>query len=365
MRSLTDEAGSVAIVVALALTTLLGMAALAVDVGSLLAQRQSLQNGADAAALAIAQQCAEHAVDPVLHPDPCTAEQAAMIADAYFAGNSPGTVTVAPPSLTVSYAGRIGSITVTGAVASPPIFARMLNVTDPIDVSARASARWGPMTAVDAAFPIGVCKGALPAVGEGFTLISDPAASGGYDECDGAPDEPPFGWVPVDDPDLCTSKITLLPPTYLDVTASDDPPETSGCSLEIDELHNDIDSTAVCHTTPNEPLHCHGSTTAADRTRVVTVYDPTGGSDGARPSYALVAIEFIGARLDGRASHSAGGWSGPCAVADPTTIDDLQCIRGIVREYIPPADGPILDPALAAALPDIDDTTVLDVRLVD
>jgi hypothetical protein len=365
VRRLTGEEGTVAIVVALALTSLLGMAALAIDVGSLLAQRGSLQGGADAAALAIAQQCAEHAVDPVAHPTPCTATAAATTADAYFAGNSPGTVTVAPPSLSVSYAGRVGSITVTGTSASPPIFARMLNVTEPIDVSARASARWGPMTAVDAAFPIGVCKGALPAVDEAFTLIVDPTAPGGYDECDGAPDEPPFSWVPVDDPDLCTSKITLLPPTYLDPTAADAPPATAGCSLEINELHNDIDGTAVCHTTPNESLHCHGSSSEADRTRVMPVYDPAGGTGGTRPSYSLVAIEFVGARLDGRASHSAGGWSGPCAVTDPTTIDDLQCIRGIVREYIPPSDGPILDPAVAAALPGIADTTVLDVRLVD
>ena len=52
-----DEHGAVAVMVALLMVPLIGFAALAVDVASLWAQRQQLQTGADAAALAIASDC--------------------------------------------------------------------------------------------------------------------------------------------------------------------------------------------------------------------------------------------------------------------------------------------------------------------
>ena len=54
-----DE-GAVTMIVAVVLAggVLLGMAALTVDVGLIHAERRELQNGADAGALAVAQQCA-------------------------------------------------------------------------------------------------------------------------------------------------------------------------------------------------------------------------------------------------------------------------------------------------------------------
>ncbi|MFF2031777.1 pilus assembly protein TadG-related protein [Arthrobacter sp. NPDC058192] len=57
------ERGAVSILVAILMVTLLGFAALAVDVGMLYAERTQLRNGADAAALAIAQTCARNIND--------------------------------------------------------------------------------------------------------------------------------------------------------------------------------------------------------------------------------------------------------------------------------------------------------------
>lgn len=61
MRSLTvrkgHERGAVAVIVAVAMVVLLGFAGLAIDVGGAYSDRQQLQNGADAAALAIARSC--------------------------------------------------------------------------------------------------------------------------------------------------------------------------------------------------------------------------------------------------------------------------------------------------------------------
>ena len=57
MRRLTDEHGSVAIIVALLGVVLFAMSAFVIDVGALVQERRVLQNGADASALAIAEEC--------------------------------------------------------------------------------------------------------------------------------------------------------------------------------------------------------------------------------------------------------------------------------------------------------------------
>lgn len=55
------ERGAVSVIVAIMLVVLLGFGAMAVDVGMLYAERTQLRNGADAAALAVAQKCAKSA----------------------------------------------------------------------------------------------------------------------------------------------------------------------------------------------------------------------------------------------------------------------------------------------------------------
>ena len=366
MRGLTSEDGNVLVITALLATTLMGFAALTIDVGQLLVRRTSLQTGADAAALAIAKRCAETVVDTNVA---CVPSAVSSLAGQYLDVNrydgSPITPVV---NLRTEHGGRVGTVTVRGSTDQAPWFARAIGFTDDQTVAATATARWGPLTAADAIFPLAICKGALPAIGQPFELAVDPADPTAYaDICDGAPDEPSFSWLEPDDPTLCTRKVTLLPVSYVNLLPSDNPPSVGGCPAELDELHEDVADTAGCHSTPSEGPHCHGSADAEDRTRDILVYDAAGGDADARPAYSLVAIEFTGTRFAGRQEVSSGsdGWTDPaCVPADPTSIDDLQCIRGFVRAHIAPTDGPIVDPALAA-LPGIDDSTVLDVRLVD
>ena len=71
MRRLTQgwknndgERGAVSVIVAIMLVVLLGFGAMAVDVAMLYSERTQLRNGADAAALAVAQKCAKNASDP-------------------------------------------------------------------------------------------------------------------------------------------------------------------------------------------------------------------------------------------------------------------------------------------------------------
>ena len=56
-RRLEHERGATAVLFALLLVPMLGFAAIAVDVGALYAERARLQVGADAAAIAVAQDC--------------------------------------------------------------------------------------------------------------------------------------------------------------------------------------------------------------------------------------------------------------------------------------------------------------------
>ena len=58
VQRLRDERGAVGVVVALLMVPLIGFAAIAIDVSAMYAERQQLQTGADAGALAIAQDCA-------------------------------------------------------------------------------------------------------------------------------------------------------------------------------------------------------------------------------------------------------------------------------------------------------------------
>lgn len=66
LRSEHPERGATAILAALLMVVMLGFAGLAIDLGASYAKRTQLQNGADAAALALAQQYA-------LEDDPCEA----------------------------------------------------------------------------------------------------------------------------------------------------------------------------------------------------------------------------------------------------------------------------------------------------
>ena len=55
IRARTDEKGIVVVFIAAAVVVLVGMAALVIDVGAIRDEKRQLQNGADAAALAVAQ----------------------------------------------------------------------------------------------------------------------------------------------------------------------------------------------------------------------------------------------------------------------------------------------------------------------
>jgi Flp pilus assembly protein TadG len=75
-----QERGAVAVVVAICMVVLMGFLAIAVDLGSIYSDKQQLQNGADASALAIAQSCQRDMSN-------CTQTVADGVADKYAKAN--------------------------------------------------------------------------------------------------------------------------------------------------------------------------------------------------------------------------------------------------------------------------------------
>ena len=136
MQRLRDERGAVSTSVALLMVPLIGFAAIALDVAGLWAERQQLQTGADAAALAIAQDCARGS---------CGAP-AQTAADLVNATNNGGT---ALTSTTVSS----GRAHVFARATSQHLFAPVLGF-DATEVSASATVTWGAPTGGTAMLPL-------------------------------------------------------------------------------------------------------------------------------------------------------------------------------------------------------------------
>jgi len=170
-----DEKGAIGVLIAVLIGggVLLGMGALAIDVGRLYQNRAELQNGADAGALAVAKSCASGA---------CNAGLAGGYADANASNLTAGKATVdlvcgtgslgggcaTPiincPSNPAAGTNYVDVRTSTGTPSGllPPVFARTLlgnSGYSGTKVKACAQAEWGPpKTASTIAFTISACE---------------------------------------------------------------------------------------------------------------------------------------------------------------------------------------------------------------
>lgn len=151
-----DERGAVSVIVAVMLVVLLGFGAIAVDVGMLYAERTQLRNGADAAALAIAQKCAKSA--PSSNDANCsnTSTLAASLANSN-ANDARSNI----KSIILDTAHRKVTVTAGAQEAghSPNevslFFARVLGM-DSAEVNAPSTVNWGSPEKGPTAFPITV-----------------------------------------------------------------------------------------------------------------------------------------------------------------------------------------------------------------
>jgi Flp pilus assembly protein TadG len=136
-RRLSGEHGATAVIFALLLVPMLGFAALAVDIGSLYAERARLQVAADAAALAVAQDCSRGACGDML-----------ATARAMVAAND-GDAAAAQPVLNSAPL----SVTVTGRTPVQHWFAPVIG-HDATAVSATATVGWGAPSQGTAVLPL-------------------------------------------------------------------------------------------------------------------------------------------------------------------------------------------------------------------
>ena len=152
-RRLEGERGASAVVLALLLVPMLGFAAIAVDIGALYAERARLQVAADAAAIAVAQDCSRGNCGDML----ATAQTLIRL-------NDP-TGTAGQPVLSSDPL----SVTVTGGAPKEHWFAPVIG-HDSTQVSATATVGWGAPSQGTAVLPLtfSYCafekqtKGAIP-----------------------------------------------------------------------------------------------------------------------------------------------------------------------------------------------------------
>jgi Flp pilus assembly protein TadG len=138
-RRLEGERGAAAVVLSLLMVPMLGFAAIAVDIGALYAERARLQVGADAAAIAVAQDCSRG-----------FCEEGAMLAtaQALITANDPEGTADAPVLSTDPV-----SVTVTGGTPKEHWFAPVIGF-ESTEVSATATVGWGSPSGGTAVLPL-------------------------------------------------------------------------------------------------------------------------------------------------------------------------------------------------------------------
>jgi len=141
MRRLTrhQDKGAIGVFTAITIVVLLGAVGLTIDVGAIYRERRELRNGADAGALAIAEDCA-------LGLSTCHSAAAAAIAKDYADANaSDGYADVIGVDLDLTaktVTVHLGTLTDEGGTNFEPFFARVVGFSG-TTVEARAVARWG------------------------------------------------------------------------------------------------------------------------------------------------------------------------------------------------------------------------------
>ncbi|MDT0167843.1 pilus assembly protein TadG-related protein [Pseudarthrobacter sp. BRE9] len=132
-----NERGAASVIVAIVLVVLLGFAALAVDVGAMYAEKAQLQNGADSAALAVANQCAKGSCGN-------TTDTGDLFANSNANDGSSGATVTFPNSTTVhveTKARAAGSTTDGFGL----FFARVMGFNN-TQIHATAEASWGSVS---------------------------------------------------------------------------------------------------------------------------------------------------------------------------------------------------------------------------
>lgn len=213
VQKVGEERGAVSVLVAILMVALLGFAAISVDVGLLYSERAQLQNGADASAIAIAQECARNssstdcsALSPLAGE---LANQNALdgMSDVFAIELDKVAQKVSVTTSAKETGGTKNSVTL--------FFANVFGLSS-AELGARSSAVWGSprkgRTPFPLAFSICQVKGNVSSPGPIQRLQShSTSGNSANDKCKNASgSEVPggFGWLPTA-PDSCNATIDL------------------------------------------------------------------------------------------------------------------------------------------------------------
>jgi hypothetical protein len=322
-----EERGAISVIVALLLVTLLGFTAIAVDVGMLYSEKSQLQNGADAAALLVAQKCAKDTADTA-----CSATS--TLAASVLSGNAlDGRSNV--KSLAVDLSNRTVNVTA-GAQeqgAEPNkvtlFFARALGFSSS-EVNASSSAQWGSPVEGTTPFPLAFSVCQVSGLVGGATQLIQNHTSNSNSDCNLGPAGQTvpggFAWI-VQDPASCGGSVDLAINESGSDTGNDGP---SNCDAILSKWAADL-------------------TAGRDVTVLLPVYEGVTGT-GSSASYDLLAF----------AAFSVKGWKFASGIGTNAALifhntkndvgADLACTgdcRGIIGsfvKYVSLADGYRLGP---------------------
>jgi Flp pilus assembly protein TadG len=287
---LREDKGAVNVMVALLIIPLIGFAAIAVDVAALWSDRQQLQTGADAAALAIAQDCANNSCGV-----PATTAQTLATPNK---NDGQVTATVLTPALTPS----TGSVTVETSTDRAHWFAPVLGY-DQATVTATATATWGTPSGGIAVLPLAFswCEflaqtgGALPSSTTEhtiqFTKTSGTTCTGpSNNEVPGG-----FAWLETDD--SCTTSTAIDDVVWSGTGAA----VPNGCSTA-------------------------DFTEYRDKTVLLPIFDEAGdeGSNAWYHLYGYAAFRITGYHFVGQFSWSAAG---ECK-------GNTRCVQGYFTQFV-------------------------------
>lgn len=204
------ERGGISVIVAVMMVALLGFAALAMDVGMLYAERAQLQNGADAAALGVAQKCASNEADPQ-----CTGTSA-LAAELLNKNALDGLSNV--KSLTVDKPNRrvtaVGGAQETGKPANQvSLFLSGVFGTTSTEVNAKTTVEWGSPSKGTTPFPLAISVCQVQGMVDGAAQLLRSHSDTTADDCrptgpSGALVPGGFGWI-VQDPGVCGGYIDV------------------------------------------------------------------------------------------------------------------------------------------------------------
>jgi Flp pilus assembly protein TadG len=153
-RIVNDESGATVVIVGILLTVLIGMAAFVVDLGDVMWERRMLQNGADAAALAVAIDCAQGDCLDYETTAASYAEENNQRGAYVLSVVGPDGAPPTPEGMEVTVTTRTGDASGEGRLRQ--WFSGVLGQDEGLATGASATAVWGAVNMADAALPLTV-----------------------------------------------------------------------------------------------------------------------------------------------------------------------------------------------------------------